>query len=208
MTLPTFKRIIERIKGLWLCFVLLLLFHTQLSLMPLYHNDTIKVNDMNPIQQQEIFLLMLGYYSIPLLIYLVLCWNTSTLCRFDLFCHTHFFITLIYSLSNIMHFVSEILFSKRPDQIILTFLMLIIGILLNLQSWLYVTQMNLYTESIHNETESLIEEETGTLGAVSSAEGTNNYGATDTATSTGTINMQEDGDRPPSLSSFSSFRFF
>ena len=107
-----------------------------------------------------------------------------------------------------MHFVSEILFSKRPDQIILTFLMLIIGILLNLQSWLYVTQMNLYTESIHNERESLIEEETGTLGAISSAEGTNNYGATDTATSTGTINMQEDGDRPPSLSSFSSFRFF
>lgn len=177
MTIPSFKRIIQRIKALWLSFVLFLLFHNELGLMPLYHNDSVKVNELNPVQQEELFLLMLGYYSIPILIYLILSWGTSTPCRFDLFCHTHFFITLLYTLSNIMHFISEILIKKRPDQIIITFFMLIIGILLNWQAWDYVTQMNLYRESQQAEREALTEEETGTPGASSLAEGTTSYGA-------------------------------
>ena len=55
--------------------------------------------------------------------------------------------------------------------------MLIIGILLNWQAWDYVTQMNLYRESQQAEREALTEEETGTPGASSLAEGTTSYGA-------------------------------
>jgi hypothetical protein len=121
-----------KIITLWAVFLLGLLFHTQLGLMPLFHGlsiaepHTSSTNDISPI-----LWLMLAFFTFPMLA-MILCLFTNSKGYRKL----HFGLTMIYTVLNFAHVVADLLVSPIIwPQIVLMVILLLIGIILNLVGW-------------------------------------------------------------------------
>lgn len=121
----------EKIVALWTAFLLGTLFHTQLGLMPLFHGQTVAHSHDAAEATSLIFWLMLGFFVIPLFaIVCTLFWDNQ---RYRLL---HFWMTVIYSVLNLLHLVMDLFVSPIAwYQIALMAIVLLIGLLLNLVSY-------------------------------------------------------------------------
>lgn len=122
-----------QIVSLWTAFLLGLLFHTQLALMPLFHGLDV-AHGHGESAVNWIFWLMLMFFVLPMLAIAVTPLTNAITYRI-----AHFRITLIYSVLNFLHVVLDL--SVTPIawyQIALMVLLFVIGLMLNLISYRWV----------------------------------------------------------------------
>jgi hypothetical protein len=122
----------EKIITLWAVFLLGILFHTQLGLMPLFHNQSVAASDAHGTENIAwILWLMLGFFVVPMIAIITILYDGSNRYR-----KIHFGMTVFYSIMNFFHVVADLLVKPIAwYQITLMVLLFLIGILLNLVSW-------------------------------------------------------------------------
>ncbi|MFN6568742.1 hypothetical protein A6770_26430 [Nostoc minutum NIES-26] len=119
----------EKIITLWVVFLLGLLFHTQLGLMPIFHGLSViesqtatSIGDISGIMW-----LMLGFFVLPMLAIIATTFTDSRRYRV-----IHFGLTVFYSVMNLIHLVADLLLPQVIwYQIVLVVLLFLIGLLLN-----------------------------------------------------------------------------
>jgi hypothetical protein len=124
-----------KIIVLWIVFLLGLLFHTDLGLMPLFHNLSVAESQAQSMTEiAPILWLMLGFFILPMGAIIATLFFSSKSYR-----RIHFGLTLFYTLLNISHLIADLMI--RPliaYQIILMAILLMIGLLLNIVSYDWV----------------------------------------------------------------------
>ncbi|MGF1601459.1 MAG: hypothetical protein ACFCU8_05455 [Thermosynechococcaceae cyanobacterium] len=127
-----------KIIALWTSFLLGMLFHTQLALMPLFHGiDVTQSHTHEYLALSTILWLMLGIFILPMLA--IVATAFTALRRFR---QLHFGLTLLFTVSNLLHFVSDVIVSVPSYQLFLMALLFTIGLLLNLVSYQWVREGN------------------------------------------------------------------
>jgi hypothetical protein len=120
----------NQIITLWIAFLLALLFHTELGLMPLFHGQNIAYShDTQNITW--ILWLMLAFFVPPLFAIVLPTFTDSKSYRIG-----HFWLTILYSILNFAHLIADL--SVTPIewyQIALMTILLLVGIMLNLISY-------------------------------------------------------------------------
>ncbi len=125
------QRYAEKIMALWFAFLLGILFHTQLALMPLFHGvDVTESHTHSYIDLDIIFWLMLIFFTVPMLAVFG-AFFTPTL-RFR---QVHLGLTLLYTVLNLAHLISDIVVETPPYQITLMVFLLMIGLVLNVVTY-------------------------------------------------------------------------
>jgi hypothetical protein len=129
-----------RVAGLWGAWLLLMLFHVELGLMPLFHGASVEIESrVAPQQLPRIFLAMLVYFLIPVLALLLAIhavsapggWSTTAPWR-----AAQFWLSVVYSATNLVHLLADVRIpDARSDQILLMLVLTLVGLLLNLETW-------------------------------------------------------------------------
>ena len=131
-----------RLRSLWLSWLLAMLFHVDLGLMPLFHGISPQIKgQVADSQLPGLFATMLGYFLVPLAAVVGIayaCSNPTKKRRSGPWRRIHFGVSVIYSLSNMVHLVADILVpDSRADQVVLMGVMVAIGLLINREAWLW-----------------------------------------------------------------------
>ena len=131
-----------RLRSLWLSWLLAMLFHVDLGLMPLFHGISPQIKgQVADSQLPGLFATMLGYFLVPLAAVVGIayaCSNPTKQRRSRPWRRIHFGVSVIYSLSNMVHLVADILVpDSRADQVVLMGVMVAIGLLINREAWLW-----------------------------------------------------------------------
>lgn len=129
-----------RLRSLWLTYLLAMLFHVDLGLMPLFHGLSPEIEShVDPARLPLLFGAMLIYFLVPLASILLIAYAASDagrLARWRPWRRTHFWISVVYTVTNIPHLIADILVpDARLDQIALMVVLLIIGLLINREGW-------------------------------------------------------------------------
>jgi len=129
-----------RLRTLWLAYLLAMLFHVDLGLMPLFHGLSPEIaSQVPPARLGFLFWAMLVYFLIPLGSLLRIAWAASQPTRpghWRRWRRTHFWISVLYTLTNIPHLVADILVpDSRGDQVALMAVLLLIGVVINREAW-------------------------------------------------------------------------
>lgn len=129
-----------RIAGLWAAWLLVMLFHVELGLMPLFHGLSVEIqSQVAPSRVPRLFLAMLFYFLLPVAALLVAVhavadpggWSASPPWR-----ALQFWFGVVYTLTNVIHLAADIRVpDSRPDQVILMGALTLIGLLINQQTW-------------------------------------------------------------------------
>lgn len=123
-----------RITALWTAFLLALLFHTQLGLMPLFHGQSV-ANSHDPGDISWVMWLMLAFFTPPLLAIILPTFTDSKRYR-----TAHFWLTILYTFLNFAHLIADLLVVPIVwYQIALMAMLVIIGIVLNLVAYHWMT---------------------------------------------------------------------
>ena len=123
-----------KITTLWTAFLLGLLFHTQLALMPLFHgNRVVQSHAHDYVSVNAILWFMLIFFCIPLVAI-----ASCVFCSSRPFRQIHFGITLVYTGLNLLHFVIDAAISVPGYQLALMALLLLLGLLLNLVAYQWI----------------------------------------------------------------------
>lgn len=131
-----------RLRSLWIAYLLAMLFHVQLGLMPLFHGLSVVVgNTVNPSRLTLVYWSMMVYFLLPLAALLLISWAASD-GRGDgpwrPWRRWHFWLSVLYSVTNLIHLIADIVIpDSRGDQVFLMALLLLIGLLINRQAWLW-----------------------------------------------------------------------
>ncbi|MEB3224450.1 MAG: hypothetical protein VKJ86_01465 [Synechococcus sp.] len=118
-----------QITALWTTFLLGTLFHTDLGLMPLFHDMAVEHSHAGG-DLDAVFGFMLFFFTIPLVLVILTTFTTSKGFR-----RFHFGITLFYSVLNMGHLIADVVVKAPWYQLVLMALLLGIGFLLNLVSF-------------------------------------------------------------------------
>ena len=137
-----------RLRSLWLSWLLAMLFHVDLGLMPLFHGISPQIkSQVADSQLPALFATMLGYFLVPLAVVVGIAYACSdpTSRRHPSPRHpwrlAHVLLSVIYSLSNMVHLIADILVSdSRSDQVALMAVLLVIGLLINREGWAWWRQ--------------------------------------------------------------------
>jgi hypothetical protein len=133
----------NQITALWTAFLLVLLFHTDLGLMPLFHGQSIAHSHDNQ-DISWILWLMLLFFVPPLCAIVLPTFTNSKSYRVG-----HFWLTVIYSCLNIAHLVADLAVSPIAwYQIALMTILVLIGIILNLVSYRWTTHFHRVSTSM------------------------------------------------------------
>ena len=117
----------HKIIALWTTFLLGMLFHTQLALMPLFHGFSVATSHTHEyLQLSTIFWLMLGVFDIAMAAIIVTAFIEKT--RYRAF---HFGVTLVYTIINGLHFGVDIRVGVPSYQLFLMAYLFLISLLLN-----------------------------------------------------------------------------
>jgi acyl-coenzyme A synthetase/AMP-(fatty) acid ligase len=127
----------EKIITLWTVFLLGTLFHTQLGLMPLFHNQSITISDAHSTENIAwILWLMLSFFAVPMMAIVVILFDDSKRYR-----KLHFGITIFYSVMNLAHTIADLLVKPIAwYQITLMVMLFLVGLLLNLASYQWMKE--------------------------------------------------------------------
>lgn len=123
----------EKIINLWIVFLLGILFHTQLGLMPLFHGlDVIESQPaLSYNEVSGIFWLMLGFFMLPMLAII-----GTTLTENKRYRVIHFGLTIFYGVMNLIHLVLDLLLPRVIwYQIALMVFLFLLGLLLILVAY-------------------------------------------------------------------------
>lgn len=122
----------QRIINLWTVFLLGMLFHTDLGLMPLFHNLSVaEFQGQTMAEVAPIFWLMLIFFLLPLLAIIVISFSQSRKVR-----QIHFGLTVLYSVLNLGHLIADLMLDTIVwYQIFLMTFLLLLGLLINVVSW-------------------------------------------------------------------------
>ena len=129
-----------RVAGLWGAWLLVMLFHVELGLMPLFHGRSVEIETQVSAERlPKVFLAMLVYFMIPVLAMLLAihavsepegCASTSG------WRAAQFWLSAVYSLTNVGHLIADLQIpDSRLDQVLLMIALTIIGLLLNWEAW-------------------------------------------------------------------------
>jgi len=122
---------------LWIVFLLGLLFHTDLGLMPLFHNLSVVSSPATNMDEIALIMwLMLGFFIPPMAAIIATAFINSRGYR-----KLHFALSLIYTMLNFSHLIADLM--VKPVvwyQITLMVILLIIGLLINLVSFQWVKE--------------------------------------------------------------------
>jgi hypothetical protein len=127
----------QRLLVLWLAWFLALLFHTDLGLMPLFHGLSPEIEShVDPARLPVVFWAMLLYFLVPLGAVLLISYAATSNDHWRRWRWFHLGLGIVYSITNIAHMVVDILIpDSRSDQVTLMGVMVLIGVLINLESW-------------------------------------------------------------------------
>lgn len=119
----------EKIIVLWIVFLLGTLFHTQLGLMPLFHNLSVAEFQANTLAEiTPILWGMLGFFLLPMFAIVATLFIDSKRYR-----KVHFGLTILYTLSNTLHLLADLKVTPiQWYQVFLMLILLIVGLLINL----------------------------------------------------------------------------
>ena len=121
----------EKIISLWVVFLLGLLFHTQLGLMPLFHGlNIITSQSQNMAESAPIMWLMLLFFVLPMAAIIGTVFTNSRRYR-----TIHFSFTVLYTILNLSHLIADIMVQTDLYQIALMAILFVIGLLINIVSW-------------------------------------------------------------------------
>ena len=133
-----------RLRHLWTAYLLAMLFHVDLGLMPLFHGLSPEIENHVPQDRLAIvFWAMLIYFLIPVLCLLLIAYGDAGRSvrqapAWRRWRALHFAISVLYTLTNIPHLIADILVpDARGDQIFLMGVLLVIGLLINREAWLW-----------------------------------------------------------------------
>ena len=125
-----------KLIALWSAFLLALLFHTQLALMPLFHGLSIASSHTHEhLPLNNIFWLMLVFFLVPLFMIAV-----SPFLYFRKGQWFNFGITVLYSLLNIAHLGLDIVVKAPSYQLFLMGVICLIGGALNGVTYSWIQQ--------------------------------------------------------------------
>jgi len=131
-----------RLRSLWIAWLLAMLFHVELGLMPLFHGIAPESDSHVPVAQLPLlFGAMLGYFLLPLAALVLIAYAASDPShprRWRRWRLCHLWLSIAYTLTNIPHLAADILVpNARVDQIVLMLAMVVIGLLINREGWLW-----------------------------------------------------------------------
>lgn len=122
----------QKINALWTSFLLGILFHTDLALMPLFHDLKVEHShaggDVN-----AVFGFMLIFFVLPMLAIIAPTFITAKPYR-----TFHFGFTVVYSILNLGHLTADIVVGAPWYQLVLMVLLVLIGLLLNIVSFQWI----------------------------------------------------------------------
>ena len=131
-----------RLAALWGAWLLLMLYHVELGLMPLFHGLRVEIEShVAPERVPQLFWAMLIYFLLPLAAMLLvvhaisapLGWSAAGPWR-----GAQFWFSVVYSISNGLHLLADIRIpDSRLDQVALMLVLSVIGLLINLEAWLW-----------------------------------------------------------------------
>ena len=129
-----------RLRQLWLTYLLAMLFHVDLGLMPLFHGLSPEIkSQVDPSRLVLVFWGMLIYFLIPLLAILLITWTASNPAPsggWRWWRRVHFWLSVVYTITNVPHLIADILVpDSRTDQVALMGVLLGIGLLINVEGW-------------------------------------------------------------------------
>lgn len=138
------SRCSRRLRHLWTAYLLAMLFHVDLGLMPLFHGLSPEIESHVPKESLAgIFWAMLLYFLLPLVSLLLIAYSDGVeqgaQWRFwRRWRGFHFGLSVFYTATNIPHLIADILVpDSRGDQVFLMVVLLVIGLLINREAWLW-----------------------------------------------------------------------
>lgn len=125
-----------RLRSLWQCWFLALLFHTDLGLMPLFHGLKVEIESQVAAATVPMILqAMLAYGLVPLAALILITYAETApqpVQRWFWWRRCHLYLSLVYTLTNASHLVADMVIADaRVDQVVLMAVMLVIGLLIN-----------------------------------------------------------------------------
>ncbi|WP_396229667.1 hypothetical protein [Geminocystis sp. NIES-3708] len=124
-----------KINALWTSFLLGTLFHTDLALMPLFHDMEVEHSHTGE-NLDAVFGFMLIFFIIPMLVIII-----STFTEAKSYRYFHFGLTTVYSILNLGHLIADIVVGAPWYQLVLMTLLLLIGLVLNLISFQWLKKV-------------------------------------------------------------------
>jgi hypothetical protein len=129
-----------RLITLWIAWLLAMLFHVDLGLMPLFHGQSPEIHSQ--VQEGALPLLfgaMLGYFLLPLIAIVLIAYAATAVgpaTRWRPWRRIHFWFSVVYSVTNLPHLIADILVpDARLDQIVLMVALTVFGLLINVEAW-------------------------------------------------------------------------
>ncbi len=132
-----------RLRSLWIAWLLAMLFHVDLGLMPLFHGVSPEIDSHVPVTALPwLFGAMLLYFLVPLGCLVLIAYAASepaaSARRWRGWRRIHFWLSVVYTLTNLPHLVADILVpDSRFDQVLLMVVLLLIGLMINREAWLW-----------------------------------------------------------------------
>lgn len=131
-----------RLAALWGAWLLLMLYHVELGLMPLFHGLRVEIeSNVAPARLPQLFWAMLVYFLLPLIAMLLVVhaitaagsWSAALGWR-----AFQFWFSVVYTISNGVHLLADIRIpDSRGDQVALMVVLSVIGLLINREAWLW-----------------------------------------------------------------------
>ncbi len=126
----------SKIIALWTVFLLGTFFHTQLALMPLFHDLSVAQSHTHEfVDFSSVMWFMTIVFTLPMIVIVATAFEHSKRYRI-----CHFGLTIFYTMSNVLHFVLDILVKVPSYQLFLMLFLIVIGFLLNLVSYQWMRQ--------------------------------------------------------------------
>ena len=134
-----------RLRSLWTAYLLAMLFHVDLGLMPLFHGLSPVIESQVPAARLGgLFGAMLLYFLIPLGSIVAIAWAASDPYRSGRWLgwrRGHFWLSVLYTFTNIPHLIADIMVpDSRGDQVALMAVLVVIGLLINREAWAWWRQ--------------------------------------------------------------------
>ena len=131
----------QKIIALWTSFLLGILFHTDLALMPLFHDMEVEHSHASN-NIHAVFGFMLLFFLLPMI---MIIWTSFTTAKS--YRRFHFGFTVVYSVLNLGHLIADIAVKAPWYQLVLMTLLFVIGLFLNLISFQW---LNHHSHKIQN----------------------------------------------------------
>jgi hypothetical protein len=135
-----------RLITLWIAWLLSMLFHVDLGLMPLFHGQSPEIHShVHEGALPLLFGAMLGYFLLPLIAIVLIAYSATAVgpaTRWRPWRRIHFWFSVVYSITNVPHLIADILVpDARLDQIVLMVALTVFGVLINVEAWRWWRQI-------------------------------------------------------------------